>query len=396
MKNILFISWDGPQTNYMDGLFLPIFNEIQNQSEYIFHIIQFTWKSESQIALIKEKADDYSIFYTAHPVYRKPNVVIGSLFSIHKGVKFIKNYIAKNDIDIVMPRSTMPAIMVNRIKDRKFEIVYDADGLPLEERVDFLELSQSSTQYKFLKNQELQMLTNADAVITRSKKAINIHLSSIGGKNLEKFSKVINGRSITFFKPNDMARSRIRKDLKIKDESKLFVYSGSLGPQYGWDEMIAIFKKHYESHNDAIFLILTENLKYANKRIPLEIKDNVIVKGVPFEHVPMYLSAADIAFALREPKYSMRGVAPIKLGEYLLMGLPTIASKGIGDTEDILKKAPSCFIYNHHSKKSFKDVIEFIEQVDSNSRNEIRAFAIESFSLEKSAASYIKSLNTLL
>ena len=34
MKNILFITWDGPQTSYMEGLFMPIFNEIQLQSNY--------------------------------------------------------------------------------------------------------------------------------------------------------------------------------------------------------------------------------------------------------------------------------------------------------------------------------------------------------------------------
>lgn len=395
MKNILFISWDGPQTNYMDGLFLPIFNEIQKQSDFVFHIIQFTWKTDDQIQLIREKADDYSMFYTPFKVYRKPNVIVGTTFSLYKGIGFIKDYIVKNDIDVVMPRSTMPAVMVNRIKDRKFEVVYDADGLPLEERVDFLDLSQSSLQYKFLKNEELKMLLNADAVLTRSKKAINIHLSTIGGKNLEKFFKVVNGRNPYFFKPSEIARSKIRKELNATETTKIFVYSGSLGPQYGWDEMIAIFKAYYEKNDDTLFLILTNNLKYAQKRIPLAIKDNIVVQSVPFEQVPKYLSAADIAFALREPKYSMRGVAPIKLGEYLLMGLPTIASKGIGDTEDILKKEPNCFIYNHHSKKSAEKVLDYIQYASSDSREEIRAFGIENFSLEKSASTYIKSFNSL-
>ena len=26
-KNLLFITWDGPQTSYMEGLFIPISNE---------------------------------------------------------------------------------------------------------------------------------------------------------------------------------------------------------------------------------------------------------------------------------------------------------------------------------------------------------------------------------
>ena len=27
MKRFLFITWDGPQTSYMEGLFIPISNE---------------------------------------------------------------------------------------------------------------------------------------------------------------------------------------------------------------------------------------------------------------------------------------------------------------------------------------------------------------------------------
>ena len=39
-------------------------------------------------------------------------------------------------------------------------------------------------------------------------------------------------------------------------------------------------------------------------------------------------------------------------------------------------------------------VIEFIENVKPYLRDDIRAFGIDSFSLEKSATSYLKSLNS--
>lgn len=395
MKNILFITWDGPQTNYMEGLFLPIFDQIQKSSEYRFHIIQFTWGTNINTSRIKQKAESLNIFYTKHTVYRKPNVLIGSLFSIQKGVKFLEKYIATNSIDIVMPRSTMPAIMVNRIKDRKFKLIFDADGLPLEERVDFSGLSPDSLQYKFLRKEESKMLLNADFVFTRSKKVIKIHLSTIGGKNLEKFSVVTNGRDINFFKPNNDFRIEIRKEIKASDTTKVFVYSGSLGPQYGWDEMILIFEEFLTRNNDSKFLILSGNLEYANARIPNHIKEHFVLKNAAFEDVPKYLSAADIAFALREPKYSMTAVAPIKIGEYLLMGIPIIASKGIGDSEKLLKKNPNCFLYNHHSISSLEKALIFIQNSDANNQDKIRAFGVDNFSLEKSALTYVESLNVI-
>lgn len=395
MKKILFITWDGPQTNYMEGLFLPIFNEIQRRSDYRFHIIQFTWGANHHIETVQQKAADYDIVYNAKNVRRKPNVVIGSILSIRKGRKIIEDYIAENYIDIVMPRSTMPAVMVNRISNRKFKLVFDADGLPLEERVDFAGLSPKGLQYNFLKKEETKMLLGADSVLTRSKKATKIHLTNIGGKNLEKFSVVTNGRDANFFKPNPFARNDIRKEFKAKNNTTVFVYCGSLGPQYSWTEMMDIFKNFHERNNNSKFLILTSNLDYAHKRIPAELKDDIIVKSVPFEEVPAYLSAADVAFALREPKFSMVGVSPIKLGEYLLMGLPTIASKGMGDSENLLKKNTNCFVYNHHSIHSLDRAVEFVESLDADIQDSIRDFGIDYFSIEGSAKSYVKSLNAL-
>ena len=396
MKKILFITWDGPQTNYMEGLFLPIFKEIQNKSDCTFHIIQFTWGTNNTTTTIKQIAEKANIRYTVKQIRRKPSVIIGSLFSIYKGRKFIEKYIAENDIDIVIPRSTMPAVMINRIKNRKFKLVFDADGLPLEERIDFSGLSPRSLQYTFLKKEETKLLLNADAVLTRSKKAMKIHQNTIGGKDLEKFSVVTNGRDTNFFKPNVVARNNVRWELKIKENTTLFVYCGSLGPQYSWDEMIAIFEKSHQKNSNSKFLILTGNLEYAHKRIPADLKNFIIVKNVPFEQVPTYLSAADVAFALREPKHSMIAISPIKLGEYLLMGIPTIASKGIGDSENLLKENSYCFLYNHYSSQSLGKAAEFIESLDTNFQEKIRAFGITHYSIENSALSYIKSLNSLL
>ena len=114
-KNILFITWDGPQTSYMEGLFMPIFQEIAKQGAYQFHVIQFTWADAQKIAHTKAAADKMGITYTAWPVLRKPNVSIGSLLTVLTSAGKIKKYIRENNIHIVMPRSTFPAMIVNQI-----------------------------------------------------------------------------------------------------------------------------------------------------------------------------------------------------------------------------------------------------------------------------------------
>lgn len=395
MTKLLFITWDGPQTSYMEGLFMPILSAVQQKSDVQVHVIQFTWANSERIAITEKKAAELNIIYSARPIIRKPIAIIGSIISIYRGINFLKKYIKRNKIDIVMPRSTMPSIMVNRIKKKKFELIFDADGLPIEERVDFSGLSRSSKQYQFFKNEEYKILVDADAVITRSRKAIEIHSKTIHSSDTDKFSVVLNGRNTDFFKMNSVVRNQVRNELAITEKTKVFVYCGSLGPQYGWDEMISIFDNYQIKHQEALFLILTGNVEFAENRIPTAISNKIKVIKVPFEEVPKYLSVADVAFAIREPKFSMQGVAPIKLGEYLLMGLPTIASVGIGDSEEIIESVPNCFLFRHE-KDSIQKAISFVENLSDVDPNTIRAFGIHYFSIEKSAESYIESFHKIL
>ena len=392
MKNLLFITWDGPQTSYMEGLFMPIFQEIAKQGAYQFHVIQFTWADAQKIAHTQAAANQMGITYTACAVCRKPNVSIGSLLTVLNSSAKIKKYIRENNIHIVMPRSTFPAKIVNQIKSKTFKLIFDADGLPIEERIDFAGLKKESFQYKLMKSAETKMLKSADAVITRSQKAIDIHTAHIGESYRSKFSVVFNGRDKNKFAYQPKLREIVRQELGLKDEL-LFVYAGSLGPQYCLTEMLQIFRAYSQKHL-AKFLILTGNTPFAEQNIPTELKAHVILKSVPSEKVSFYLNGGDVAFGLRKPTFSMQGVAPIKLGEYLLCGLPVIASKGIGDTERILENFEECYLYNHSIGllPQIDQIKNFVEKAIFVDRNKIAQKAQDYFSLEAAAESYIKAI----
>jgi len=420
----------------MEGLFMPIFQEIAKQGDYKFHVVQFTWADAQKIAHTHAAADKMGITYSAWPVLRKPNISIGSLLTVLTAAGKIKKYIRENNIHIVMPRSTFPAMIVNQINSsfvshaffpfrglrgsaffpfrglrgasffpfrglrggkvpfRGFrgKLIFDADGLPIEERIDFAGLKKESFQYKLMKSAETKMLKSADAVITRSQKAIDIHIAHIGESYRSKFSVVFNGRDKNVFAYQPTIREKVRKELGLKDEF-LFVYAGSLGPQYCLNEMLEIFQAYAENHL-AKFLILTGNTEFAEQNIPSELKEHVILKSVPAEKVSFYLIGGDVAFGLRKPTFSMQGVAPIKLGEYLLCGLPVIASKGIGDTEKILENFEECYLYDHSIGllPQIAHIKNFVEKAIFANRNKIAQKAQHYFSLEAAAESYLKAI----
>lgn len=396
MKKLLFITWDGPQTSYMEGLFMPILDKVKNEIDDLeIHIIQFTWATKEQTQKTKQKAKEYNIFYTRYPITRKPIAIIGVIITVFKGIKFLNEYIKKHAIDAIMPRSTMPSIICNNLSNKNILILFDADGLPIEERVDFNNLNTSSIQYKIFKKAENKILQQAKVVIARSKKAIayleNNHKIQLKSKSFV----VSNGRDETIFKYDPQMKIDYKRKLGMDAQEFIFVYCGSLGPQYGWDEMNTIFYNFLNLNKKAKFLILTGNEDFANQRIPQDKKDNYIVKKVSFEEVPKYLSIADVAFAIREPKPSMMGVAPIKLGEYLLMSLPTIASAGIGDTEELVKSINGCCLFIHDNEHRFEEVKLFLEKINQIDREKIRSLAIEKLSLQSATNSYVKAITKL-
>lgn len=398
-KNLLFITWDGEQTNYLESLFFPILEGLQQKSSLKCHVLQFSWAAKEKVEQLAALANSYGISYRHIRINRRIHPLLGTVFSVYKGKKAIKDYIKSHQIDIVMPRSTMPALMLNRViaqwPGEKFKVIFDADGLPLEERLDFTDLKASDLQYKVLKSAETHMLLHADKVLTRSHKAVNHHLGRMGESHRGKFQVVSNGRRAEQFCYSQEHRNRIREELGLGNADKLWVYTGSLGPQYVVKEMLEIFGRYQEQFPGSRFLVLSGNTDYLLEHLPVQLKDKVIPKAVPFETIPHYLSAADLAFALRQPTWSMRGVAPIKLGEYLLMGLPVIASKGIGDTESMLLGQPFVYLYEHNDQQRREKALAWANELSGIDPDGIRNFGLQHFSLEKSLEEYLKALEGL-
>lgn len=396
MKKLLFVTWDGPQTRYMEGLFMPIYARLQAEGGLSFHVLQFTWGDANRVAETRAHADALGIAYTSFPILRKPHPALGSLLTLYRGYRFLKQYIATHQIDVVMPRSTFPAILVNRLPRTGFQVLFDADGLPIEERVDFSGLSRESRTYRWFSAEERRMLVAADAVITRSQAAIDVHIAKIGETFRSKFHVVYNGRDAHFFQRQPEKALALRAELGIPEDAFVFVYCGSLGPQYGWATMQVLFARYRETHPNSYFLLLTGNTEFAARHAEPSQASHTLVRSVPFAEVPAYLSLAQVAFALREPKPSMRGVAPIKLGEYLLMGLPTIASKGIGDTEALLRETPHCYLWDSALvEPDYDGVLAWLGTLDSVDAAALRATGLQYFTLEQSVASYQKAFHSL-
>ncbi|WPR76864.1 hypothetical protein [Algoriphagus sp. NG3] len=140
MKKVLFISWDSDKTNYLENLFFPIFSGLQGRGGIAVSIFQFSWAQSEEVDRISFLASKLGLDYYHFPISKRFPTILASLSAILFNRSFLVDYIQSHQIHTIIPRSTMPALLVltilNKVRGMGCEIVFDADGLPIQERLD--------------------------------------------------------------------------------------------------------------------------------------------------------------------------------------------------------------------------------------------------------------------
>lgn len=330
--NILFVTWDGPQVTYLEGLFVPIFERLRRHGIKV-HVLQFTWASLDVIERRRQTCSAAAIPFRTIQVCRRP-ASLGVLATVFLGALKVRRCIRDWGIDTLMPRSTLPAWACQIAGKGVLPLVFDADGLPLDERLEFGGWKASAFTYRVMRDIEAQAVRRSKIVLVRTSIAATILAHRAGPIDPKKFHIVSNGRDANTFRPitEKAERDATRAQLGLQ-EGPLIVYAGSFGPQYCTEEMFDLFRRIKGKRADAKLLLLSGSpteFSDALAKHP-DISSATEVRSVKAAEIPTILSCCDFGLALRRRTFSMQAVAPIKVGEYLLTGLPVIVSAGVGD-----------------------------------------------------------------
>ena len=394
VRNILFITWDSPETRYMERLFLPIFRGLRARG-YRFHVLQFSWGSE-------EIAEARGVLCTKSDIpYRKINVTrrlgaAGPFLSAVLGARAIKQAVSDWQIDTLMPRSLMPALAVLRMRKSArdtLNIVFDADGLAADERVDFGGLSPHGITYRFLRDIEGALLRRSDAVLTRTESARSILLARAGSALKPQNCHVVsNGVDA------DPFTDALQHFPKPTKEPFTLCYCGSIGEQYRLPEMLDIACKMKTQIPELQFQIFSQYqgvVQRALKDKSLYEENWIDCKALPSEKVPDELTQCDLGIALREPSFSTQAILPIKLGEYLLAGLPVIGTPGVGNTDQLSNFG----VFRSAEVDDLKETLSWVVNVVLPNRTLMRekshAAGKKYFSLESTVDSYDAALSSI-
>jgi len=384
-RKILFISVDGVQ-NYLESLFLPVLEKLCNESNNV-KVLEFCLRDSHVYNEYKHKKYKNKIkIYFSHYFNKPP--IIGPFFFIFYGAFKLFIMIKKEKIDLLMPRSLLAGAMVLLIKPfvKDIKIIFETDGLLADERVEFSSWSENGFLYKLLRKIETKLITDSIYVTTRTSKAKEILMNRSKEKDRNKFIVIPNAKNIIM--PFKEERKKIRNALNIEETDFVFIYVGTIGKQYEPDLMMQIFNSVYNYNHNVKFLVLTPNQREI-KHIVSKYKDiepNIVTMHVNADDVYKYIISADIGFALRTPSFSQQAISPIKLIEYMLIGLPIISNSGVGDLDKFYAKYNIGYIINDFKNIDYRAINKYIENIileDKGSRSlNIQNIAKKEFDFE--------------
>lgn len=395
---LLYVTWDGPTHNYLEGLFFPIFAKLRAHGVST-HVLQFSWDLPSFEAQVTAAAKAFGVGYEAHAVPRRP-IQAATALAISTGAVQLVRSVRRTKADVVMPRAHIPGAMALLAAPlMRTGLVWDSDGLMPDERVDFGGWSTTGVNYRALRAVERSLLTRADAVLTRTEAGRAVLAER---QTARRFVVVPNGKNADEFRPaTTEERTIVRASLSLAPDAPLLIYVGSIGPQYRPREMARLFAEVHRRRPDAHLLALTgAHAQMADALRAAQLPSSSwTTRRVPASEVASLVRAADAGISFREPSLSMRAVCPIKIVEYLLSGVPVLSNAGVGDLDVLFARSRAGHLAPDFSPAALRALAgSFIDDVlpaGDGLRAEARALGVAEFSLASCAAGYHQALQSL-
>ena len=234
----------------------------------------------------------------------------------------------------------------------------------------------------------LKYTKNADVIFAISHYLCERANSEYGCKNIIYIPIFVD---VDQFKMDLKSREKIRKELDIKKDEIVIGYAGSFWNVEGVPNLLKAFKNMAKKHLKIKLAIMgTMDLSSSNDNIPklvedMNLKNDVIlIPSQPHEEVPKFLSAFDILCCPKIDCEVNRAANPIKVPEYLSMGLPTVAS-AIGGITDTIEDGVDGILVKPGDVKELEEKLEWVilnpERAKEIGKNG-RKTAIEKYSYE--------------
>ncbi|MFM1800733.1 MAG: hypothetical protein RJA81_85 [Planctomycetota bacterium] len=376
----LYISYFGIRQPLVQTQVIPYLIELAKVG-WSVHLMTFEpdWPenfSEVEIHQIQQSLRNKGIIW--HPEkYTKSHSLFSKLKDIYYGVKAARKIIRTHQVSIIHGRAhvaTAIGWLAGLFQKRK--LLFDIRGLKAEEQVESGQWTKSGLNFQLLKFMERLLLSRASGfvVLTHAgRKAL--FPQAISNPDLPSDMFLLpDGRPVQIIPccvdttrciPNGQAvvsnKTELKKKLGLENCSRLIVHLGALGGLYPEDRIVAVFEEIHRNDPDTGLLVIsqapTDTLIRLYKEAGLP-ESHLWTGRVGVTEVIGYLSLCDWGLSVKHESHSQLFCSPTKIPEYLLAGLPILASRGIGDTDEILKDHDIGIVFNALDRSSIRDAVQ--------------------------------------
>jgi len=173
------------------------------------------------------------------------------------------------------------------------------------------------------------------------------------------------------FQKDPSERVKIRKKLNIDSNEVVIGYAGAFSFDEGLSLLLKAFKSLSRRYENIKLVLVGGGSVPGSDNIPqliseLALKERVIlIPPQPYELMPGYLSAFDIACSPKFDCPANRAANPIKIYEYMSMALPTVAS-AVGETSNTIENGYDGFLVKPGDEKDLEATLgHVIQNLDS-------------------------------
>lgn len=392
MVRVAYITWDGPSTQYTEGLFAPTLARLDARS----CIVQLTYADKTRIETVRRQVTSLGVGFEAVGIEAPRGGSSKFLFGLARARDELGAALAAFDADVVILRSSLPWLVLGSMR-LSVPLIFDSDGLLADERLEQSMKPLRWVEYGGLRALEWSVARSSRVVLARTEAGAATLASRLGPSRAPDVLVVPNGRDATSFYPigsqEECKETRLR--LNLPTSAPLLTYIGSFGPQYLPDQTRAL-ALHLARSLGAHLLVLSGDRDTAAKVFGC-VKDRTVRTVAPAD-VGDYLRSSDLGLALRRPSFSQKAVAPLKVGEFMLSGVPILTTRGIGDMDHILNAGLVAYFYDEGDVPEAAE--EWCRAVLRQDRTTIRARCREigeaHFSLDAAALGYQKAIRLAL
>lgn len=398
---VLFLTYDGMTDPLGQSQVLSYLKILSK--EFSFDVLSFD-KPEiyaQKEQLVHDFIKGYDIRWIPM-MYTKSPPILSTVMDLQAGWKKIKQLGKETHYDIIHSRGCIIGSLA--LKSQKYfnaKMVFDMRGWWADEKRDSGNWANPLYKpvYSYFKALETKLFKRSDHAISLTRVGYE-EIGKLDLKPLDEVSIIPTCVDFKIFKPFDIAiRQQVREQLDIALDSKVILYSGSLGGNYNMAVIFDLYKAMSRRYNDVKILLLTRTersyIEEQADKAGVSMND-IRITASDFADVHKYLMAGDCGIVNYLRTYSTIGRSPTKLGEYWACGLPVVSQSNIGDIDYLVNKYEgSGVLIDELTDAGYDKAVQDLAELNVD-KEKLRSQSVDYYDIEQGARIYTSIYNKIL